>query len=85
MVNGSSNTPQLRFCTSPIRVENTNKTQIDFSTRIQNGQYKLSGLPVTHFLSTIVPIDVAVFQRESTCIIALTLKVVKIMQNKTLR
>ena len=64
---------RLRICTSPIRVENTNNTQIHFSTGIQNGQYKLSELPVTHFLSTVVLIDVAVFQREPTRIIVLLL------------
>ena len=43
------------------RVENTNNTHIHFSTGILNGQSKLSELPVTHFQSTIVTIDVAVF------------------------
>ena len=60
MVNGSTTTSQLRIFTSPIRVEIANNTQIHYLTGIQNGQSKLSDMSVTHFPSTIVPIDVAV-------------------------
>ena len=61
VVNVSTNTPHYVFVLVPSRVENTNKTHIHFSTGILNGQSKLSELPVTHFQSTIVTIDVAVF------------------------
>ena len=48
-VNGSTTLPQLCIYTSPICVETANNTLMHFSTGIQNGQFKLSKLPVIHY------------------------------------